>query len=85
MHTAGKNCRIGFGPAASSGAQAVVLSPSNDGGIILNGVTFAQNPIYIGKPYSYDISARAATLGDISTQVSSQMSSYVSKTDIVPS
>lgn len=85
MHTAGKNCRIGFGQADESGAQAVVLSPSNDGGIILNGVAFAQNPIYFGKPHSYDISARAATLGDISAQVSSQMSAYVSKTEVVPS
>ena len=54
MHAAGTNCRIGFGPASDSGVQAVVLSPSNDGGIILDGVAFAQNPIYFGKPYEYD-------------------------------
>ena len=54
MRTAGNNCRIGFGPVSDSKAQAVVLSPSNDGGIILDGVAFAQNPIYFGKPYEYD-------------------------------
>ena len=54
MHTAGKNCRIGFGPVSDSGVQAVVLRPSNDGGIILDGVAFAQNPIYIDEPYKYD-------------------------------
>ena len=57
---------------------------SNDGGILLSGSTFAE-AIYIDEPYKYDQKKRVATLGDVYAQVSSQMSAYVSKTDIVPS
>lgn len=84
MKTA-KGARVGFGQASDSGTQQVVLNPSNDGGIILDGVTFAQAPIYVDSPYVYDQKTRVATLGDVDSQVSSQMSAYVSKTEVVPS
>lgn len=76
--------RVSFGPNPdSSGVQAVVLEGSNDGGILLSGSTFAE-AIYIDEPYKYDQNKRVATLGDVSSQVSSQMSSYVTKTEIEP-
>lgn len=46
--------RVGFGPDAGSGVQQVRLEPSNDGGIVLDGVTFALAPIYVDEPYRYD-------------------------------
>lgn len=76
--------RIGFGQASDSGVQQVVLSPSNDGGIVLDGVAFALAPIYVDEPYKYDQKTRVATLGDVDSRVSSQMSAYVSKTEVVP-
>lgn len=84
MLTDGNNARIGFGPAADNGAQQVRLEPSNDGGVVLDGVTFAQAPIYIDEPYKYDQKTKVATLGDVDSRVSSQMSAYVSKTEVVP-
>lgn len=77
--------RIGFGQAYDSGKQQVVLSPSNDGGVVLDGVTFALAPIYIGSPYVYDQKTRVATMGDVDSATDSKLSAYVSKTDIVPS
>lgn len=71
--------RVGFGQNPEGGKQAVVLEGSNDGGILLSGSTFAQ-AIYIDEPYKYDQKTRVATLGD----VSSQMSAYVTKTEIEP-
>lgn len=75
--------RVSFGTAFDTGKQAVVLEGSNDGGILLSGYTFAE-AIYIDEPYKYDQKKRVATLGDIYTQVSSQMSSYVTKTEVEP-
>ena len=76
--------RVNFGPNPEGGKQAVVLEGSNDGGILLSGVTFAQ-AIYIDEPYRYDQNTRVATLGEVSSTIDNKLSSYVSKTDIVPS
>lgn len=84
MKTA-KNARIGFGQASDSGVQPVTLSPGDGGGIILDGVTFAQAPIYVDRPYVYDQKTRVATLGDVDSATDSKLSSYVSKTEVVPS
>ena len=75
--------RVSFSPHPEGGKQAVVLEGSNDGGILLSGSTFAE-AIYIDEPYKYDQKKRVATLGDIYTQVSSQMSAYVTKTEVEP-
>ena len=74
---------VSFGTAFDTGKQAVVLEGSNDGGILLSGSTFAE-AIYIDEPYKYDQKKRVATLGDINSQVSSQMSAYVTKTEVEP-
>ena len=74
---------VSFGTAFDTGKQAVVLEGSNDGGILLSGSTFAE-AIYIDEPYKYDQNKRVATLGEVSSQVSSQMSAYVTKTEIEP-
>ena len=74
---------VSFGTAFDTGKQAVVLEGSNDGGILLSGSTFAE-AIYIDEPYKYDQTKRVATLGEVSSQVSSQMSAYVTKTEIEP-
>ena len=74
---------VSFGTAFDTGKQAVVLEGSNDGGILLSGSTFAE-AIYIDEPYKYDQKKRVATLGEVSSQVSSQMSAYVTKTEIEP-
>ena len=57
---------------------------SNDGGILLSGSTFAE-AIYIDEPYKYDQKKRVATLGEVSSTIDNKLSSYVTKTDIVPS
>ena len=75
--------RVSFSPNPEGGKQAVVLEGSNDGGILLSGATFAE-AIYIDEPYKYDQKKRVATLGDVYTQVSSQMSAYVTKTEVEP-
>lgn len=75
--------RVSFGPNSEGGVQAVVLEGSNDGGILLSGSTFAE-AIYIDEPYKYDQKTRVATLGDIESQLSSQMSAYVTKTEVEP-
>ena len=61
-----------------------MLEGSNDGGILLSGSTFAE-AIYIDEPYKYDQKKRVATLGEVSSTIDNKLSSYVSKTDIVPS